>query len=495
MDEQIAGYRVIRELGSGGMGTVYLVDHPRLPRQDALKLLPVALSRTPGFRDRFEREAETLARLDHPNIVRVYDRGESDERLWIAMEYLPDGDAAEAVASRGPFHVAEAVNIVAAVADALDYAWRTFRLTHRDVKPANILLRRGDDGSVTAKLGDFGLAKLGAEQGTLTAATTIGTLAYLSPETIEGRPVDDRTDQYSLACTAYFLLTGRNPFSGPSAAAVFAAHLTHPMPSVGPAHGAAAPVLDAVLARATAKDPAQRFGSVAEFATALREALRPRTDAYPPTAFAARPPAWQPTSTQPYTAAHQAHPEPHRFAHAPATGAHEPTRRSAPWIVAGIVAVVAVIGLAAALFAFRGDDAQADSPVAAGASTSTERPAESTKAAEMNALLGNWTGSYTCNQGATSLVLQISGGSSPDELDVVFLFGPTSSNPSVPEGSYSMTATMSGDDLQFTPDSWIDRPGEYMMVPLRVPGPVDTASRTMTGDVLSAGCSTFSVSR
>lgn len=181
---EIAGYRVIRQLGAGGMGQVFLVQHPRLPRQDALKLLDSGVSRNDDFKTRFQREADLLAQLSHPNIVTLHDRGEFEDRLWITMEYVDGTDASEWLKA-GPPDIDLALSLVAAAGAALDYAWRKQRVTHRDVKPANILV--GIDDTLGApqiesvKLADFGIAKAAGESTSLTSTgMTIGTMHSLN---------------------------------------------------------------------------------------------------------------------------------------------------------------------------------------------------------------------------------------------------------------------------------------------------------------------------
>jgi serine/threonine-protein kinase len=234
---EIAGYPIIRELGAGGMGQVFLVQHPRLPRRDALKLLDAGVSRNNDFKARFQREADLLAQLSHPNIVTLHDRGEFEGRLWITMEYIDGTDASELLRADGPLDPDLAVELVGAAGAALDYAWRKQRVTHRDVKPANILVgideNEGAPQIESVKLADFGIAKAVGESTSLTSTgMTIGTMQYISPEAIEGELVDNRSDIYSLGCTAFHLLTGQPPFTGNSIAATMSAHLTKPVPSV-----------------------------------------------------------------------------------------------------------------------------------------------------------------------------------------------------------------------------------------------------------------------
>jgi serine/threonine protein kinase, bacterial len=184
-----AGYTILCLLGAGGMGEVYLAQHPRLPRRDALKVLPASVSNDGEYRARFEREADIAATLWHPNIVGVHDRGEVDGQLWIAMDYVDGTDASELLRSYpNGLPQREVLNIVAAVADALDYAHQR-HLLHRDVKPANILIARLENGEQRIMLADFGIARWENESSGLTQTNlTVGTVAYSAPEQLARCP-------------------------------------------------------------------------------------------------------------------------------------------------------------------------------------------------------------------------------------------------------------------------------------------------------------------
>lgn len=265
-----AGYRIDRRLGRGGMGTVYLAAHPRLPRQVALKLLNRELYSDPEVRGRFEREADVSAHLDHPGIVSVLDRGVEDGLMWISMQYVDGSDAS--VFRGAPLDPARAIGIVAQTAEALDYAHERGVL-HRDVKPANILLAAARSGD-RVLLTDFGIARLRGDARQLTrTGAFLATLAYASPEQLSGAPVDHRSDQYSLGCTLFTLLTGESPFPADNPGAVVAAHLSKPVPPVSGAVPGLPRELDAVIARALAKDADERFDSCIEFAEAAVAAL------------------------------------------------------------------------------------------------------------------------------------------------------------------------------------------------------------------------------
>lgn len=195
-----AGYRIMRLLGSGGMGEVYLAEHPRLPRRDALKILPADVSADPEYRARFNREADLASTLWHPHIVSVHDRGEDNGELWLSMDFVDGQDASRLLTERFPagMPVDQVVRIVTAVASALDYAHKQ-GLLHRDVKPANIMLTPLDDGEQRILLADFGIARdIEDISGLTTTNMTVGTVAYAAPEQLMGEDIDGRTDQYVL---------------------------------------------------------------------------------------------------------------------------------------------------------------------------------------------------------------------------------------------------------------------------------------------------------
>ncbi|MGH3556563.1 MAG: serine/threonine-protein kinase PknH/PknJ [Mycobacterium sp.] len=269
----VAGYRIERVLGSGGMGEVYLATHPSLPRNDALKVLSAELSGDPDFRARFIREADVAARLDHPNIVSIYNRGQTDEgQLWIAMQFV-DGTDADKALRAGTMTPARAVYIVGEVAKALDYAGQR-GVVHRDVKPANFLLSGPVGPDERVLLGDFGIARALGDVGLTVTGSVMATLSFAAPEVLSGLPFDGRADLYSLGCTLFRMLTGKAPFTGAEGmAAVVAAHLQAPPPRVSEWAPGLSPRMDAVIATAMAKNPAHRFSSGRELAAAAAEAL------------------------------------------------------------------------------------------------------------------------------------------------------------------------------------------------------------------------------
>lgn len=280
----IAGYRIRGVLGSGGMGTVYAADDPHLPRVDALKLLPTELSGDPKYRGRFLREAEVAASLDHPNIVSIYDRGETaDGHLWIAMQ-LVEGTDAQAEIRAGAMTPDRAVRIVGEIGKALDYS-HAQNLLHRDVKPANMLLSGNSGPEERVLLADFGVARFADDSHRTATHEMVATFAYSAPEILEGRPADGRADLYSLGCSLFEMLTGRAPFEDAQGVAGQAmAHLRRPPPAVTAAAPWLPPAFDAVIAKAMAKDPNQRYSSGAELASDAYGALRqlPQQPAPPP---------------------------------------------------------------------------------------------------------------------------------------------------------------------------------------------------------------------
>jgi len=267
-----AGYTVVRPLGVGGMGEVYLVEHPRLPRYDALKILPAQFTIDREYRERFNREADMVARLWHPNIVGVHDRGEDNGQLWITMDYVEGTDAGRLLRDYqgGGLPPEDVVRIVSGVADALDYAHQQ-ELLHRDVKPSNILLAQANQKFSRALLADFGIARRLQDASGLTATDmTVGTVAYAAPEQLMGAALDGRADQYALAATAFHLITGEQLFQHDNPAVVISNHLTARPPEIGdriPELSGLGPAFD----RALAKSPADRYATCTEFAEAMTQ--------------------------------------------------------------------------------------------------------------------------------------------------------------------------------------------------------------------------------
>lgn len=284
---RIAGYRVVETLGSGGMGEVYLVENEQLHRREAMKVISVAGAADTDFQQRFANEARTAASLDHPSIITVHSFGVAAGLPWFTMSHVPGPDLASTRLSP-----ADVVVVIGQVADALDYA-HSRSIVHRDIKPANIVVTRTDRGGVDrAVVLDFGIAKLADSPALTSAGSVVGTAAYTAPEIIGGRPASPRSDQYSLACTTYRLLTGTAPFDADTTAAVMMAHVQQPPPALAQLRPDLA-ALDPVLQRAMAKDPAARFPDCRAFAAELGRALT-QTQAGTATAIAAHPPVPNP---------------------------------------------------------------------------------------------------------------------------------------------------------------------------------------------------------
>ena len=285
----IAGYRLEKKIGSGGMAMVFLARDTRLHRWVALKVLPPALTWDDSVRHRFIQESQAAAAVDDPHIIPVYDAGEVRGVLFIAMRYVAGGDARHLLARERRIPAARVAAIVSAVASALDAA-HAAGLVHRDVKPANILLDTRPGRADHVYLSDFGLSK-GAVASSLVHTQSgqfVGTPDYTAPEQIQGDPVTGRTDQYGLACTAFELLCGQPVYPRGLGMAIIHAHLSEPPPSLRSRLPGLPAAADAVLARALAKDPAGRYASCEEFATALRQSLGlPATGSVPPSAAAA----------------------------------------------------------------------------------------------------------------------------------------------------------------------------------------------------------------
>jgi streptogramin lyase len=263
------GYRPEELVGQGGMGVVYRARDLRLKRVVALKLMAPELATDERFRERFAREAELAMSLEHPNVVPIHDAGELDGRLYLVMRFVEGTDLRALLRDEGALEPRRALAIVGQVANALDAAHEK-SLVHRDVKPSNVLLDAHDH----AYLADFGLTRpFGSGAAGPTDGRSLGTPAYIAPEQIEGGEIDGRTDVYSLGCLLYECLTGAPPFAASSRLAVAWAHLEEEPPRASERRPELASAVNAVLARAMAKDPADRYASCGELVAAAEEAL------------------------------------------------------------------------------------------------------------------------------------------------------------------------------------------------------------------------------
>jgi serine/threonine-protein kinase len=269
---EFAGYRIVGLLGRGGMSVVYRAENPRLGMTVALKILAPELADDEAFRERFVSESRLAAALNHPNIITIYDAGEADGSLYLAMRYV-GGDLRQALEAEGPLEPGRALSILEQIAGALDAA-HAEGLIHRDVKPANILLDGGGDRAEIAYLADFGLTKrAGSQSGHTAPGEFLGTIDYMAPEQIEQRQIDGRADLYSLGCVAYQCLTGSPAFARATDAAVLWAHMQEAPPSAAERRPELPTAVDPVLARALAKSPDDRFSSCQEFVAVLRARL------------------------------------------------------------------------------------------------------------------------------------------------------------------------------------------------------------------------------
>jgi serine/threonine protein kinase len=268
--DTLAGYTVERLLGRGGMGAVYLATHDRLRRRAALKVLVPELAEDQTFRERFIRESELAASLDHPNVVPIYDADEQDGVLFIAMKYVDGSDLKQVLREHTRLSVERTLEIVGQVAGALDAA-HAAALVHRDVKPANVLI---EEPSGKVYLSDFGVAKRTTSAGPTMPGSFLGSVDYCPPEQIHGRPLDGRADVYALGAVAFHCLAGQPPFPKETDVAVIQAHLADPVPALSTVQPGLSRALDGVIATAMAKYPEVRYGSAGEFADALAAAAR-----------------------------------------------------------------------------------------------------------------------------------------------------------------------------------------------------------------------------
>ncbi|MFB6619626.1 serine/threonine-protein kinase [Streptomyces sp. NPDC056367] len=272
--KQIAGYLVESEIGRGGMAVVYRARDLRLDRAVALKLLAPQLARNDSFRQRFVHESKVAAAIDHPHIVPVFEAGETEGLLYIAMRFVAGQDLRAMLDRTGPLPVETAARIAGQVASALDAA-HDHGLVHRDVKPANILVAAGTDSEHPEHvyLTDFGLTKKSLSlTGFTTAGQFVGTLDYVAPEQIWGKPVDGRCDVYSLGCVVHEVLTGAPPFRRDDDMALLWAHQYDPPPAPSSLRPGLSAAVDEVLAKALAKSPEDRWDTCLEFTGALRRA-------------------------------------------------------------------------------------------------------------------------------------------------------------------------------------------------------------------------------
>ncbi|MBN1963619.1 MAG: serine/threonine protein kinase [Anaerolineae bacterium] len=265
---QIGQYKIVRELGRGGMATVYLASQSSMSRQVAIKVLPREFMHGPQFIQRFKREVRLIAELEHPHILPVYDFGEIEGIPYIVMRYLGGGSMRDLL-SQGLPPLAKLERPMDQVCQALDFA-HAEGIIHRDLKPSNIML----DERGNAYLSDFGIAQIMQDAGKLTGSAVIGTPAYMSPEQAEGRPLDARSDVYAMGVVLFELVTGREPFHADTPMAMLLKQITEPMPSPRAYRPDLPPAVETVILKATLKDPSGRYPAAGDFGAAFHEALR-----------------------------------------------------------------------------------------------------------------------------------------------------------------------------------------------------------------------------
>lgn len=263
--QKIGRYEIVKELGRGGMATVYLARDPSVNRQVAIKVLPPQFTHDPQFRARFDREAQVIASLEHTCIVPVYDFGQHGDMPYIVMRHLAGGDLADRLA-KGPLTFKHTLLILQRLAAALDTAHKR-GIIHRDLKPGNILF----DADGLVYLSDFGIAKIAQESVSLSGTgMMIGTPEYMSPEQAMGqRALDHRSDLYALGIIAYEMLTGRHPYTADTPVGLMLKHVTEPVPVLDTVRYNLPPDCNPVVARALAKNPEERYKTVVEFVQAL----------------------------------------------------------------------------------------------------------------------------------------------------------------------------------------------------------------------------------
>jgi serine/threonine protein kinase len=276
----LPGFQLLRKIGAGGMGTVFLATHLASKRQVALKTMNARLAEDKDFVERFHREARALEKVRNEHIAEIIACGDTEGTCWLAMEYIEGPSLMSLLKEHRVLPEHYALNLTRQVAEGLDHVWNTAHLIHRDIKPENVLVlrrRNGDDLfpiSDTAKLIDFGLVKSNSDDDRLTqTGMTIGTPLYMSPEQVRGENLDCRSDIYGLGATLYHLLTGHTPYSGSSPGAIMSAHLTEPVPDPGDRVPSLSKLTRQLVMTAMAKSTEKRYTTFEALIGACNEAL------------------------------------------------------------------------------------------------------------------------------------------------------------------------------------------------------------------------------
>ncbi|GDY30231.1 serine/threonine-protein kinase [Gandjariella thermophila] len=395
MSEDLTGrrlghYRIDGVLGRGGMSVMYRATDVRLGRKVALKVIAEHLTEDPEFRERFVDEARNTSAVDHSHVVPLYDFGEVDGLLYIAMR-LVDGSDLASLIKDGPISPARALALLGQVADALDTVHGD-GLVHLDVKPANVLVTTREAAGEHVYLADFGLTRRGATGHRTRGGDFLGSPTYAAPEHLRGEPVDGRTDLYALTCVLFACLTGRPPYRG-SVPEVIQGHLGAQIPAVT-SYVVLPPAIDEVVRRGMAKDPNQRYATCQEMVNAARTALAPvarpgsppparretSVDAAPATGGYPRPPApapYRPAAGYPSPAAPQPPAEPVRLRPPVPVGSSATFTRdregTSRWLVPVLVAAAAVVVIVVLVIVF----ASGGSGSGAGGGTPTGAPGSS----------------------------------------------------------------------------------------------------------------------
>ncbi len=350
--DHLGDFEIVETAGAGGMGVVYKARQRSLDRIVALKVIRDEIASEAEFRERFLREAKLAASVDHPHVVTVYDVGDEDGRLYLVMQWIDGSDLRQLLDASGRLTPKRAISIGNQLAGALDALHGVSGLVHRDVKPANVLLREvaGEDH---AYLTDFGIAKPPEAIENLTrTGSTVGTTGYLAPEQIQGKEAGPRSDLYSLGCLVFEMLTGKTPFIGENELAVRWAHAQDPRPLVSQVLPALGHRYDVFFQTALAIDPNARFGSGREFADALTAAQTSSGDTDPTAVMAATHAATKigPSTPAPMPAGGHT-PPPYGYA-TPAPQPHQD--RSGSPLALIILGIVAILGIGAAVAAAAG---------------------------------------------------------------------------------------------------------------------------------------------
>jgi serine/threonine protein kinase/ligand-binding sensor domain-containing protein len=355
--QNLGPYRILEQIGRGGMATVYKAFQPSMNRDVAVKVLPPHFMQDPSFAERFEREAHTVARLEHPHILPVHDYGKAEDgTTYIVMRYVKAGTLADLL-KKNPISLPEAVRLFEQIADALAYAHEQ-GIVHRDMKPSNILV----DPRGQTFLTDFGLARMVEGSSELTGSMIVGTPTYMAPELGEGKPADERSDIYALGIILYEMATGRPPFEAETPMAVIIKHITEPLPLPRQLNPNIPESIERVILKALAKDPNARYQSVTDMLQALQQAM-----------------VEEPTWVSPAEVTLPPGPKPDQVVISP------PKRRTWLWPVVGIVVLLLVVGVGvlALIFSGLGGEKRAEQDllgvVTAQMPSATEKPTTETE--------------------------------------------------------------------------------------------------------------------